>query len=314
MKTLVCYTFDAINSNFIYFVEHGLFDSSDITFIFICDHTVINYPVIPDYVTLLVRRYGSNYFSSWLQGLESVEISNYDHFIFLTGSVIGPFTPSYYSLPWTNIFTSGINDQVKLFGVHISVIFRPILSADIFCCDREALQILLGEPIFSPSDDSFSLREERMTSTLLKNNYNIGSLLRIQKDIDFRVANSYSHIGNIMESDKLDKLRILPYELVFITTNKKMHHMYYTPFLVRKRSIIFESEATIIKAKYGAKDKYVDVSLIIKNSILNNQPIIVSNEYFGCDPAYMIVKHLIVYYLKQNNYKKIVFEEKERIF
>ena len=308
MKTCVLYTFDSINKNVIYFIEHGIFDSEDTKFILISDHQKIIYPKIPSYTTHLVRKYGSNYFNSWFQGLETINILDYDFFIFASGSVIGPIIPNYYSLRWTNIFTNGITDDIKLFGSNISIITTPIVSANVFCLDIKSLDICLVKKIFTDLEiDSFSHNEKMMTDEILKSNYNIGSLLRVYSNIDFHIIDSIPLIGNIMESNILSNMNISPYDLVFIPTGKKMKQSYYTPFLIPEKSIIFNCD--LIKGKYGAKDKFIDVTLILLNSISKNRPIIVNNDFFSCDPIYGTSKNLIIYYRKENNYRRLIFGE-----
>jgi hypothetical protein len=315
MKTCVLYTFDAINNNFIYFIEHGVFECPDVTFIIICDHTNIIYPKIPHYVIQIVRKHGSNYFNSWLQGLESINASLYDHFIFISGKVIGPIIPNYYTNDWVTIFTQNINKEVKLFGSYINVYDKPIVNADIFCLDLTGIRICCRERIFYyESKETFQQREERMSVELLKNNYNIGCLFPLYEKVDFRIINSYPLIDDYMESDKLSKMNISPYDLIFIQTNKQMHHLYYTPYLKKNKCIIYNKNIKIIKAKYGALDIFKDVTSIILNCVAENKPIIVSNGFLNCDPVPNVEKILIIYYLNEHNYRRLVFDEKMKIF
>ena len=319
MKTCVFYTFNGINQNVIYFIENGIFYSEEIKFVIICDHDIecIKYPKIPFFVDVLKRSYGLNYFDSWFQGLEYVNVSLFDYFLFICDSVIGPFYPNYYKEPWTNIFTSCIDKNVKFFGSYIFVDpdFNPIVSSNIFCMDLIGVRICCREKIFySNSTEPFDQRQNRMSKEILKNNYNFGCLLRSYNNIDFRIKNSYPLLNNFMESDKLITMNVTPYELVFVETNKNMHHLYYTNYFKSKRCILFNNDVKIIKAKYGVMNNFCDVTTIVLKCVKENKPIIVCNDFFGHDPCPMVIKNCIIYYLKENNYKRFIFEEKSKIY
>jgi hypothetical protein len=49
-----------------------------------------------------------------------ISIKDIQHFVLLNKSLRGPFVPSYYDRPWPDIFTSRLNDKIKLSGTSIN--------------------------------------------------------------------------------------------------------------------------------------------------------------------------------------------------
>ena len=78
---------------------------------------------------------------------------NYDKFIFVNSSVIGPFIPSYYKGKWTDIYLNSLKDNVKLFGSTINTCGNPLhlshVQSYIFAMDKHTLQYLIDVEIFS---------------------------------------------------------------------------------------------------------------------------------------------------------------------
>ena len=151
---------------------------------------------IPNYVKTLFRDNIGYDFGGWSDALLTNNLyKNYDNFIFVNSSVIGPFIPSYYNDKWTSIYLNGLKNNVKLFGSSINTCCDPLnkshVQSYIFSMDKPALQHLIHCDIFSMTNyattfaDAVYDKEILMSRKIIENNWNIGSLFNYYKDIDF---------------------------------------------------------------------------------------------------------------------------------
>lgn len=188
----------------------------------------------------------------------------YKYFIFVNSSVVGPFIPIYYKKKWTDIFIEQLNEQninndVKIIGPTINSSGGPDgrsidtkngahVQSYLFCIERNTLDYLIKEKIFENefNDDGtisneiinkykyMSLRdavinkEILMSRKIIKNGWNIGSLLKMYIDVDFRFKNktkneyeknSIKFYGDIMLPYYKDKLWNI-YDVVFFKGNR----------------------------------------------------------------------------------------------
>ncbi len=120
---------------------------------------------------------------------------NYDKFIFVNSSVIGPFLPADYTGKWTDIYLNGLNDNVKLFGTTINTCLQPLrlshVQSYIFSMDKNTLEYLIEYHIFSTTvivrtfDEAIKYKEILMSRLIIENDWNIGCLLPYYKNVDF---------------------------------------------------------------------------------------------------------------------------------
>src|SRR5439155_21004241 len=116
--------------NLEYFSKIGITNNEDILYVIIINGHKCSIE-LPNYNNCIVLKkdntgfdFGAHYFGiQYLKEKFKCDVNEfpYDYFIFLNAGVIGPFLPSYYpnDLHWINIFTSKINDHVKLIGTTI---------------------------------------------------------------------------------------------------------------------------------------------------------------------------------------------------
>ena len=231
-KTLVLFVFHIYNERVSHFVNNSIFYNPNIDFIIVSNNlnTSIHRSTLAN-VKYMFRENKGYDFGGWSDALLTDNLyTNYDYFIFVNSSVIGPFIPSYVKLRWTDIYIQGLTGDVKLFGSTINTIEDPANKAHvqsyIFSLDKEALQYLIDCEIFSKTNmaatfiDAVNNKEVLMSRKIIERGWNIGSLLPCYKGIDFR-----STIYNI---PKLNDLMYVfyrnkywnEYDLVFIKGNR----------------------------------------------------------------------------------------------
>ena len=236
MKTLVLYVFSKYNERVKYFFENGIFKDDNVDFIIICNNKKIKFEV-PSYCKKLSRKNIGFDFGGWSDALLQNKLYlNYDHFIFINSSVIGPFVPSYFTGKWTDIYINGLKDNVKLFGSTINTIDNPLVQSHvqsyIFCMNKETLEYLIKCEIFSVTNyaktfygDAIWQKEVLMSRKIIENNWNIGSLFQYYNNVDFtfktKSPSEYklNFLNDIMWPYYYNKLWN-KYELVFIKGNR----------------------------------------------------------------------------------------------
>jgi len=308
MKTLILYVFHEFNNRVQYFIENGIFKSENYTFLVIINgdnKQIIN---LPEYVKILKRDNIGFDFGGWSDGLLNDDLyKNYDNFIFVNSSCIGPFTPSYYSGNWCDIFINNITDDIKLFGTSINnnsnieeetnPVDKSHVQSWVFCLDKSALKLLIDKGIFSKKYevthvDAINNREIPMSREIIKNGWNIGSLMVHYNNVDFRFKNkqpseyNITFLNDVAYDNKYFNSNLHPYEIVFVKGNRNINKKWLDVYF--KKDIL---EQRIIKAIYGTDKKYIDVTDTVNSFVGTTFKI--SNDFFG-DPAPGIIKKLIL--------------------
>jgi hypothetical protein len=239
MKTLVIYVFHQLNDRVNKFFD-AIFRDDKIDFLIVCNSLSINLS-LPDYIKVHYRENIGYDFGGWSDGILTHDLyKNYDNFIFVNSSVIGPYLPSYYKGKWTDVYIEGLKNGVKLFGSTINCCFSVYgptkiepdkhshVQSYIFSMDREALDYLIKNEIFSNkvyTTDFVELvinKEIKMSQLIVKNGWNIGCLMDNYQGIDFtfKTANKPTeYLGDVMLHHNYNKLWTLK-ELVFVKGNR----------------------------------------------------------------------------------------------
>lgn len=233
-KTLVSYVFHIYNKRVEHFINNCIFESENIHFLIICNDKNIHfhYPPFPN--VSIIKRDNIGYdFGGWSDGILTNNLyKNYDYFIFVNSSVIGPFLKPGFVGKWTDIYINGLNNQnCKLFGSTINTVNIPHLFSHvqsyIFSTNKEALEHLIEEEIFTMRKyltsfvDTILSKEILMSRKILNKGWNIGSLLSCYKGVNFADShNNYTTIyGDVMYEYYRGKLWN-EYDLVFIKGNR----------------------------------------------------------------------------------------------
>lgn len=234
-KLLVLYVFHIYNDRVKNFINNCIFYNKNIDFIIISNNKNNNFEA-PIYVQKLFRNNKGFDFGGWSEALLKNNLyKNYDNFIFLNSSVIGPFLPSDYKGNWTDIYVNGLQNNVKLFGSTINTIKNPLkeshVQSYIFSMDKTTLEYLINCKIFSitnyakTKDDAILNKEVLMSRKVIEKNWNIGSLLSYYKDVDFTFKNkkpseyNRNFMNDIMYQKYKNKIWNL-YEIVFVKGNR----------------------------------------------------------------------------------------------
>jgi len=235
-KLLVLYVFHIYNDRVQNFINNCIFDDENVDFIIISNDKNNKFTV-PDNVKCLFRDNIGFDFGGWSDALLTDNLyKNYEHFIFVNSSVIGPFIPSYYKGKWTDIYIDGLQNNVKLFGSTINTERDPLYDSHvqsyIFSMDINTLQYLINCEIFSINNISNTLKdailnkEILMSRKIIENGWNIGSLLRQYKNVDFTFKNkkpeeyNIKFLYDVMYPKIFEGSAWNKYELVFIKGNR----------------------------------------------------------------------------------------------
>jgi hypothetical protein len=234
-KTLVLYVFHIYNDRVKYFINNCIFKDSNVDFIIISNNKT-NLFEVPNYVKVLFRDNIGYDFGGWSDALLTNNFyENYDNFIFVNSSVIGPFIPSYCKDRWTDIYINGLHNNVKLFGSTINTCNDPLnvshVQSYIFAMDKITLQYLIDCEIFSMTNyaktfhEAIMEKEIQMSRKIIKNKWNIGSLLPYYKNVDFTFSTKSPKEYNIRFLDDImhNQFRYSlwnEYQLVFIKGNR----------------------------------------------------------------------------------------------
>jgi hypothetical protein len=151
-------------------------------------------------ITVIKRQNTGWDYYAYRVGIDHVISKDYDYYFFVNGGVFGPVLPSYnQDMDWTKVFTSKINDKVKVVGTSIICLehnFRerpgeifPAVEGFFFVMDKIALKILLKDSqVFDfhhSKDDAVIHGEHVLSRTLFKYGYTIDCLLRKYQGIDW---------------------------------------------------------------------------------------------------------------------------------
>jgi len=205
MKTLILYSLNEINDNFVFFCKNGYIEDNNVFFLFISDCDLI---LLSSNDNNHVLHYPSEcHLEKWKHGLfHKVNYSIYDYFFFLNEKVRGPL-----GYDWLNKFINKLNNTTKLI----------YSDNDAFIVDREGINILINNDIFSTKSDSLL---QLASKCILDNNYSIESVFTDNNnpDKDFNKKNNvfYKTTFNtdIMESFTLSRKNY--YDLNFIKNVK----------------------------------------------------------------------------------------------
>tara|TARA_R110002073_G_scaffold127773_2_gene273153 strand:+ start:6772 stop:7512 length:741 start_codon:yes stop_codon:yes gene_type:complete len=238
-KLLVLYVFHIYNERVKIFIENCIFNDKNVDFIIISNNKK-DFEA-PEYVKKIFRENIGYDFGGWSEALLINNLyKNYDNFIFINSSVVGPFLPSYHEGKWTDIYLNGLKNNVKLFGSTIDTLYDPLnkshVQSYIFSMNKTTLEYLIKCEIFSITNYAKTFpqaiweKEVQMSRKIIENNWNIGSLLKCNKDVDFTFKhktpleynNRALFIGDVMYNEYKDKLWNI-YELVFIKGNRDIN-------------------------------------------------------------------------------------------
>ncbi len=217
----------------------------------------------------------------------------FDNFIFMNSGVIGPFLPTYYpsNLPWTHVFTSKLNDKVKLVGTSL-VCFGydfaegqgPHIEGFCFCLDKVGLDIIiLKGTVFVDHQSKVSAinnGEYGLSKAILEKGYGLNCLLYRYQNIDWQNKNNWFNANNSQFSSRsgtYDGISIHPFEVVFHKWHWAGHRAVSFDFVDRYKKWKLSSinKTKKVHVTYGQADFNINVTdKFIKNFVKNDRIII----------------------------------------
>lgn len=238
-KILVLFVFHKFDKYVEKFFNKCIFKHDNISFLIIANDLSYKFN-LPEYVITMNRRNAGRDFGGWSEGLLKNNLyKDYDKFIFLNSTIDGPFIPDdknktsvgkYINkttdINWVDFFISGLRNDIKLFGCTINNAYGSHVQSYVFSMDKEALEYLIKTEIFSIKKYKNTARQAQeneieMSRKIIKNNWNIGCLLKCYEDIDFR--NLVLHDQLLHNDIMYDKYRNKiwnEYDLIFIKGNR----------------------------------------------------------------------------------------------
>jgi hypothetical protein len=199
MKTLVLYATHVYNRRVQMFIDNAIFNDENVDFLIVINNKELVLPV-PDYVKVINRENRGTDFGAWSEGIfYNDNFKKYDRFIFVNSSIVGPYLPADFKGKWTDLFLSGLTENIKLFGSTINTMCNPLYASHVqsyaFCLDQDTLQFLIEKKIFTLNtfatdyQDAIHNYEIRMSRAIIEAGWNIGSLMQYYKGVDFTFIN-----------------------------------------------------------------------------------------------------------------------------
>lgn len=234
-KTLVLFVFHIFNDRCKKFIDKCIFKDPNVDFIIISNNKNARFQC-PSYVKKMFRNNIGYDFGGWSDALLYNNLyQNYDNFIFINSSVIGPFLRPDFKGKWTDIYLNGLKGDVKLFGTMINTMRDPRKKAHVqsyvFAVNKDTLQYLIDEGIFSNTkyvknfNEAVNQKEILMSRKIIDKGWNIGSLFPLYNEVDFRFRTKAPENYNIKFQDDVMYDSYYgylwtEYDLVFVKGNR----------------------------------------------------------------------------------------------
>ena len=234
--------------NFKYFLDNVVNKKNDIDYyIIINGECTLELPNENNYIKIIKRDNVGFDFGAWSHCIKNYIKKSYDYYIFLNTSVKGPYPEDINWLEkFLDLFKSGPGN-IKLVGTSINVldtyedsekllkhngIYTHVQSM-FFILDKEGFDLLYKEKFFDDEEDLNKnkdiwyivlYKEIKMSQIILKNGYNINSILPKYKDIDYtKISKNF----NTSATDPYNKNAyfgntITKEEVIFFKNNRLM--------------------------------------------------------------------------------------------
>jgi lipopolysaccharide biosynthesis protein len=230
MKTLVVYCYyesdEQSIKNLRFFLKNGIIEKDIYEYCIVINGKCSLYlkEFSSKNIEYITRENEGYDFGAWGYVLEQKKITEYEKFIFLNSTCIGPFTPRYMKkLDWIEAFISPIDDNTKLCGPTINYkylgLINPHIQSFAFSTDFIGINILISEGIFNPKpiilkEELIRDHEIRMSTVLLERGFSLYSFQYSEEysgeknhdDIHFE----YGYYGDTLN----------PIEIMFIKNNR----------------------------------------------------------------------------------------------
>lgn len=223
------YSNDIYEENFDFFIKNGFIDSPEYTFVLIINGERPN-KKIHKKIKVLKRENTGFDFGGWGFGLNSFNIKNFDKFIFINSTCVGPFVPRYMpsNLTWVDLFTCKLTEKIKLCGPTINYInklgeYSPHIQSFAFATDLIGLNMLIKENIFNPKNDIernslIENHEVKMSKIITQNNFDLYAFQLSENNPEIKMLRDI-HFENFYFGDTIN-----PLEVMFVK-NKRINNI-----------------------------------------------------------------------------------------
>lgn len=272
MKTLIIYTTNKLSYNLEYFCKFAYFYDKNIDFYICLNNNNLNiyhlFKSIDDNLFIINKDNIGYDFGAWSYILLNNNLyKNYDYFILLNDTCIGPFLPVYIKDNWVSIFISQINNYDKLIGATINYNYmKPHVQSYFLCFDKIIINLCINNNIFSNDLNNINILNEhdkkifinnyeiRLSTLVLDSGYNIKCMMKGLENIDFRLNREKPKIfleyGEINKEDMLYEnqyfnISINPFEVIFFKSNRNINNKLLEKYIQFNNRIINNSKDKI---------------------------------------------------------------------
>lgn len=197
--------------NFKYFLKHGILDYVDYYIIVNTEYSV-EIPKRENVIVLFRDNVGFD-FGAWTDTIVTFVKRSYEYYIFINSSVRGPYIRKDVKKDWLHLFLELFeNKDVHLVGTTLSIYESPTfydynlqkyfghpppynyVNSMFFILDKQAFQFLqMNHSFFIENINNITnlrlitiRREMKMSQLILKNNWNINSIVPRYRGLDYR--------------------------------------------------------------------------------------------------------------------------------
>lgn len=195
-KTLVLYSLrcqkleNRFLNNLKYFIDNGgIIDDKNIDYLVIVNSTEKPKIDLPKKVKLLLKPNFGHGWGGWYEGLQTVNINEYEYFCVIKDIFIGPFMYEWMDKNWINYLKNLITDKTKLITNSIVLSFRrknivARVNAGFMFFTNEILKLLIEKSFFTEKCP-FKKRDKILCKILFGHKINIKGLDQININIDY---------------------------------------------------------------------------------------------------------------------------------
>ena len=245
-KTLVIYCSHLLNDSVKFFIKNGLFQSDQVDFHLCFNNDKIDVKdLLPKYTNIHIT-YRENYagdFGAFSQILLDQDLyKNYDYFVLINASCMGPFVPLYIKDKWVDLVIAAIDDKTKLIGASINDCFgNAHVQTYFMATDKIGMGIGIKHQIFSnelahraPGKELVNMWgwlvhhcEIRYSRAIIQEGYNIGCFMKGIEGEDYTkiktpfVERSFGTTNNDqIYNGSYFGTTVHPYEVMFFKSNR----------------------------------------------------------------------------------------------
>eukprot|EP01026_Neomeris_dumetosa_P032392 TRINITY_DN2570_c0_g2_i1.p2 TRINITY_DN2570_c0_g2~~TRINITY_DN2570_c0_g2_i1.p2 ORF type:complete len:411 (-),score=42.80 TRINITY_DN2570_c0_g2_i1:664-1896(-) len=235
---------NAVNLNF--FLQNAVDEDDGIHYIFVMRRDDSLLPELPKNARYAFNDKECNVFGAlgWLIRSGELDIKNYRYFVMISSKVKGPYLPPYLQgkVRWVDLLVAKLKGNVKLVGPVIDCTplvnemdssqvdkrMNPYIQSSVLATDYVGLKLWMDdEHILKCYEDAqlgIWYGDSGASLKILKNNYNLESLLTRYGKVDWRDETNWGCNDNDTPERQFgyDGISIHPFETLFVRTSDNL--------------------------------------------------------------------------------------------